>query len=368
LLVTNFSLELAKPECSVAFNFQTRLMDTIAMPFCYGLMMALFGGVQLALGKTRGEVSQKLVQFASLGLSFLSIFFLKGIAQGFVCDEANFLRAEPQVVCDRSATCEEGKPCYSTIFALSVSGVVMYVIAFLTQTYHLRRDHKNEDRELDRYFFWTDSMEPDYYYWEMIIIVRKVLMMLMSVVFAEDVGLGWMAGVVVLLVSLCAHSYASPYIDSTVDFCEMVGLLGAAITYLSGLVFTLQHESCDPEIATSEESSDECLSVYLEYFTLFIILFTCFQAFFCMWRVHAEYAKVPKDDEGKKDLIKFDADNLKKEKETQDDKLDKRRRQVARQHTRVRLDAGEDIDIGTAKATFDNPVLDGDDDPASAAD
>jgi hypothetical protein len=187
-------------------------------------------------------------------------------------------------------------------------------------------------------------MEPDYYYWEMIIIVRKVLMMLMSVVFAEDVGLGWMAGVVVLLVSLCAHSHCSPYIDSTVDFCEMIGLLGAAITYLSGLVFTLQHESCDPEIATSEESSDECLSVYLEYFTLFILLITWFQAFVSMWRVHAEYAKV----EG--DLIKFDRDKLDDEEENQAIQLEKRQRQVKRQHSRM---FGE-----TGGATFENPVAD----------
>ena len=119
-------------------------------------------------------------------------------------------------------------------------------------------------------------------------------MMLSVTVSIDAVELGWLLGVLTLVGSAMIHAFATPYIDFHIDTvrcvnhyaittaqpdtastrhapqCEQAALVGTILTYLAGLVFSFEKETCD-----AAEGSDElCLSKTLELFAAIAIIAT----------------------------------------------------------------------------------------------
>jgi len=144
-----------------------------------------------------------------------------------------------------------------------------------------------------------------------VVISRKVLMMLSVTVSVDAVELGWLLGVLALIASAMVHAFATPYIDPHIDAvrcsvvalspqrradtvsarcapqCEQGALVGTILTYLAGLVFTFEKETCD----STELSDEQCLSQLLEYFAVIVIMTTTIIAAWTEFSVARTVAK-----------------------------------------------------------------------------
>ena len=148
------------------------------MPAVLGCMIGVFGLVQLLspVEKWRhppSEVIQKVVMIFTLAYSFMSIFFIRTIVQSFVCtDETpSYMHSQPDVECNLERECSkediEDGVCYTHIFALATSGMIFYAcftgaICFGITCFR------------DWFYFWTDKNKPQFFYWEVLLVARKV--------------------------------------------------------------------------------------------------------------------------------------------------------------------------------------------------
>ena len=128
---------------------------TIAMPVVLLVLLVIFAAFQLRspwphMRKTFDEVRQKLILILSFSFSVLSIFFLKTIVQGFVCNGDNFLHSQPEIVCDTSLCDGSQAVCYSDVVYLASFGLCAYIAgAALIVAATIKFP--------DRFFFWSDK-------------------------------------------------------------------------------------------------------------------------------------------------------------------------------------------------------------------
>ena len=260
LKLFNLSLDIAAPECSIEWTFTTKLQVTLALPVALVVLMVVFGLIQVMRGTPWPMVKEKLTLIASFSFSFLSIFYLKTIIQGLICTDDGFLYAQPDIACN-----SEDQD-YVAVLSLATTGIIVYGSAVALVAVSIILLNR------DAFYFWTDKYKPEYYYWELVVVARKVSLMLSSCAFVDAVELGWLLGVLTLVASSIAHAYACPYLDHSINVCDSGALAGAVLTYLAGLVFTFEKVTCD---ADENDSDEQCLSALLEYFAAAVIAATC---------------------------------------------------------------------------------------------
>ena len=92
---------------------------------------------------------------------------------------------------------------------------------------------------------WYPPATAGFYYWEMVIIARKLCIMA-SFYLGNDQS-GWMGGVATLITSMVFHVYARPYEDLHTDWCEFFQLVATVLVLVSGAVFTIlgDHDTAD---------------------------------------------------------------------------------------------------------------------------
>jgi len=295
----NFSLDLGRPECSIDWTFYTKLQVTVYMPVVLAILLGLFSLVQLRgpiqkLRCTAAQLKQKLILIWSFCFSYLSIFYLKTVTQSFVCNSANYLQGNPTVRCVMSDECIDGKDCYFKIVALGGIGVVMYIAGASVLTVGMVCFHKK-----GYFYFWTDKMEPRWFFWELFVIARKVCLMLSVTYLPDHVELGWLLGVLTLIAASTMHAFAMPFMDEHIDSCEQFALLGAVLTYMAGLVFTYEAATCtrlgDDISDADEDADDNCLSKPLEYFAAIVIIATCVLSIYAEVRMIFKRQAMAKD-------------------------------------------------------------------------
>jgi hypothetical protein len=101
------------------------------------------------------------------------------------------------------------------------AGAVAYTLTLGLVFYVMHRDTQSGG---SLFAFFGDKFEDKYYYWELIVIVRKVLVMSVTRIFGSNVPTAWFLGSLISAVSLILHSLAQPYEDGMIDFCELISL------------------------------------------------------------------------------------------------------------------------------------------------
>jgi len=149
------------------------------------------------------------------------------------------------------------------------------------------------------FYFWTDKMEPRWFFWELFVIARKVCLMLSVTYLPDHVELGWLLGVLTLIAASTMHAFAMPFMDEHIDSCEQFALLGAVLTYMAGLVFTYEAATCtrlgDDISDADEDADDNCLSKSLEYFAAIVIIATCVLSIYAEVRMIFKRQAMAKD-------------------------------------------------------------------------
>ena len=59
----------------------------------------------------------------------------------------------------------------------------------------------------DYFYFWSEKMEPRFFYWELLIIARKVMLMCASIAMVQNVAMGMILGIFVIMGSTCVHTH-----------------------------------------------------------------------------------------------------------------------------------------------------------------
>ena len=233
----NFNLELAKPECSIKMDYLKKMTISIVYaPIAIGSLIALYVVFKLAVPgkqKTSKAVLMNRAGMASVVMFLvLSVFYLKAVFSGLACSEYPvgsgfwFLDAEPTRLCDRAK--DEG---YAQITNCAFGGGIFYICAFTVVNFMFLRPGGKES-----FGFLTKRMEDKWYWWEMLLLLRKIGIMAASIFNSQHVPRGWLIGSLIIVLALAAHAYARPYQDAGLDLCEFVSLLATLIIFQAGMV------------------------------------------------------------------------------------------------------------------------------------
>ena len=104
-------------------------------------------------------------------------------------------------------------------------------------------------------------------FWEMILLLRKVLIMASFLVYPEQVEQAWFLGSTVMVASLLLHAAAKPYEDALIDWCEFLSLVSTLFIFQSGVVFKVLNDPSNP--ATGEDARS--LASILEWISLLLM-------------------------------------------------------------------------------------------------
>jgi hypothetical protein len=182
----------------------------------------------------------KAVTVLSSLFTALSIFYMRAILRPFNCikDSANgiaYMASSPDIPCivDNAE--------YAELVALSMIGLAVYAGCYALISCGLVVEMRSDRPGLGTLAFLGDKYEEEFYYWEMVIVARKLGLMLSFYLFSDSQA--WLCGITVLVVALTIHAAARPYEDPTVDWSEFLTLVANLLILVSGPVFTVLHNT-----------------------------------------------------------------------------------------------------------------------------
>ena len=232
----NFNLELARPECTVQWDASTKMDVILLTPFAMSTLIAMYGVSQWFLHH-KDKHSNTLGLFykcEAMGVGMLmlcSSFFLKGVFGGFDCTQdagsgLEYLDIDPSVPCDQR------NDTYNLIRWKARLGLLMWIVLMAT----FCRKFLSEGGKY-RYAFLATKLEDEWYWWELLLLVRKIAIMMCGLFNTNATSRGWYLGSMVIIMSLAAHAFARPFKNELVDACEFVSLLSTLIIFQSGMVW-----------------------------------------------------------------------------------------------------------------------------------
>jgi len=124
---------------------------------------------------------------------------------------------------------------------LAVPSLVVWVI--LIPGYMLRFLYKNQQslnkiHMVQRYSFIYNGFEPTKYFWEITIMIRKILF-IANTVFTKSVNLQIFINLLLLIISFMIHSKGQPYAHKDLNNLEKVSLISVGIVNLAGFYFQI---------------------------------------------------------------------------------------------------------------------------------
>jgi len=160
----------------------------------------------------------------------------------FNCKKMGALDDDSYLVEDMSVQCA-GKTYWFFTLCLAVPMGVCYV--FGLPLYVLKRMYNNRDEltkefdqinknVLNRFHFLFKGYEPDFYYWEIIVMIRKILMVAVAVWLSYDIQIQALCATLLVVIALCVHALACPYVTDAMDGLELLSLFGSFCTYFFG--------------------------------------------------------------------------------------------------------------------------------------
>lgn len=153
-----------------------------------------------------------------------------------VCDNDSFLIADMSVRCWT-------KNHWSWVILLAIPMLLVYVIGgplFVFYCLYLNREELNKPFDqvnksvLKRYHFLFKGYEPRFYYWELVVLGRKVAMVTISVFLSEDFKTQSLTATLLCVVVVVLHGFACPFESDTIDGLELLSLFGSFCTYFLG--------------------------------------------------------------------------------------------------------------------------------------
>jgi len=286
--VLNINLQLAKPECSINFGATEKLYVTLMLPVAVAVLLGVYAVVQYGLSMRMtprqfrakhsgrdvfGHLWRQLLTATVASFIFGSIFFLRNVLVTWDCTtaadgERRFLKAEPVI------ECSDNDDEYIALYYMSVTGLLVYLCMFGSFAFGLTVKR-------DLFDFLGDKFEDAFFFWELVLLSRKVLIMMSFMFFADLAEQAWFLGSAVMVVSLLLHSATKPYEDELIDWCEFLSLLSTLFIFQAGVVFKVVNDPSNP--ATTKAAHN--LSAALEWVSMALTIVNVFLTVFVEIRV-----------------------------------------------------------------------------------
>jgi hypothetical protein len=243
----NFDLELTRPECTMAFGAQDKVTAALLMPLFVGGVVFVYTVIMLfsihqAHGATssqrhsaRNQLFGKVTSVMATMFTVGAIFLAKSFLRPFDCMTNHF--GERVMASAPEISCNDSDPDYSKITKYSEIGIAGFVACIAVMWAMLIHTHRSDTPGLGNFAFLADKFEDQYYYWEMVIVVRKVLLMAIFLLFNQVAAV--LLATFLTIVCLCFHIAARPFEDNGTDWTEMLLLIAQLITLISGPVFVV---------------------------------------------------------------------------------------------------------------------------------
>ena len=201
----------------------------------------------------RRQITSKIAGIACTALVVASIFFLRTMVGGVDCslqlDGDMYLDREPETRCDR----EERRPddpenykYYDTIWKRSWIGMGVFASAFVLLCLGMRFGKR------ETFNFLAEKMAPQWFWWELVLLARKLSVMVVALKTSEHPEQGWFLCSFVLVIALSAHSFARPYREGWLNTCEYSSLFSTLLLFQAGMVF-MQDADQNSDLANSLE-------------------------------------------------------------------------------------------------------------------
>jgi hypothetical protein len=251
LSVFNFSVELTRPDCAGSFGPLRKVQIALSMPAFIGAAVALYGLIKLVRIQTqadatveqrhsaRHQLQRKLASVVTTLFTVGAIFFVKSFLRAFDCvaselrPDDTFMASAPEIRCDSDDPGSE----YPEIKRQSTIGLVTFAGCFAVLWLFLIRAHHSDNPGLGSFAFLADKFEDHFYYWEMVIVMRKTLTMATFLLF--DQVLAVLLATFLTIFSLSIHVAARPFEDLGTNWTETLALCAQLITLVAGPVFTV---------------------------------------------------------------------------------------------------------------------------------
>eukprot|EP01044_Picomonas_judraskeda_P006576 COSAG03_NODE_662_length_6392_cov_2.901001_6_plen_918_part_00 len=245
----NFNLELTRPECAGKFGALQKVQVALLMPVFVGGAIAVYALISLVKiqrnsiataeqrRSARSQLLRKLASVATTLFSIGAIFFTKSFLRAFACvasesdSDRKFMASAPEIEC-WSRSSEHPK-----IVALSQIGLLSFAGCFAVICFFLVKAHRSDNPGLGFFAFLADKYEDHFFYWEMIITVRKIL--LMAIFLLLDQVLAVLLATFLTIFSLSIHIAARPFEDTGTDWTEMLSLCAQLLTLTAGPIFVI---------------------------------------------------------------------------------------------------------------------------------
>jgi len=278
--VLNINLELARPECSGTFGAYDKLLLTLVLPLFLLVCLAVYALLKYALStrvsaeefkRTHGgrgildELSQNVLTVTSTAYVFGSIFFLRRVLATWVCTTEETVGGPTYLVVEPDIECSDNER-YNTLHYMSLLGLLVYLAlfgSFVAALYFKR----------DLFEFLGDKFEDQFYFWELVLVTRKVLVMASFVMFSGMTEQAWFMGSAVMVASLILHAATKPYEDKLIDWCEFLSLVSTLFIFQSGVLFKVLNDPANPqtgERARSLSAGLETASIILLFLNVLL--------------------------------------------------------------------------------------------------
>ena len=262
--VVNFDVDFVSPACVFSWGYVASTVLTYFLPFVWAFFNTLKLGVAHLWYKKYKNRDQEQPMYARIfrlsffvttkdGLKEVEYSVTRSCATvviviynaicikafgAFICTEAadgvSFLNASPDITC--------GSSTHHSLIAGAVIAIAAYVIGIPAYVgYKLTSLHRNnllsDPAQLSRWGFLYLAYEPNYWWWPLVFLARRLLFCTLLVFLHERPYLQIFLGVFFVIVFACMQYYARPFIQAQVDILESFILVVTALYMLCGAVF-----------------------------------------------------------------------------------------------------------------------------------
>jgi hypothetical protein len=125
------------------------------------------------------------------------------------------------------------------MIALGIPMLAVYVFGIPFLVFYLLHKFQrrlNEPEVKRRLFFLYTGYEREWWFWEVLVAVRKLMLVAVTVFWQYSVQLQAHAGLMLIVVSLALHIHAKPFLDDRADLLEFLSLAVSFTTFFFGLI------------------------------------------------------------------------------------------------------------------------------------
>eukprot|EP00736_Rhodelphis_marinus_P006608 Rmarinus@m.3763 len=274
----NFDVEYYLPICNIEWKFFYTLIMQLLLPLMAALIYISWHVIltklkNLLISHVDDDIEKRRDMCIHHIVCFVDVMYLSLTThslQPFVCitspdQGTDWLVASPDIEC--------GSPEHIGLVFLGIVGLLCYTVGLpVFYSYILYRGYVEGTLShgiyLRRFRFVYSRFEAEYLWWQLVLLLRRILFSMVLVMFHEEPMFQATLGTAVLVVSAALQYYARPFVRNSLDLLESFSLMSLVAFLFSGVLFY------DDSFGYHEEL--EIIIDFLVLLTLFLVFVVCF--------------------------------------------------------------------------------------------